>query len=75
MVALMLGKGYTGQLLSALYGALDIPAICAGILYGFTSLKMILEKMNKNTHLFDIVAGIVGGIIFMAILYINFFNL
>ncbi|MBT5016474.1 hypothetical protein HN748_05085 [Candidatus Peregrinibacteria bacterium] len=69
---LMLANDYFSDTMRILNGTLDIPAILSGLLYGFTSLKLYLEDMGKHTKPFDLVAGILGGIILLALLYVNF---
>ncbi len=69
---LMLANGYFSDTMRILNGTLDIPAILSGLLYAFTSLKLYLEDMGKHTKMLDIAAGILGGLILIALLYVNF---
>lgn len=70
--ALMLANGYFSDTMRLLNGTLDIPAIICGLLYGFTSLRLYMENNGKPTKNFDLIGGILGGIIVLAIIYINF---
>jgi len=69
---LLLARGYHTAVLELINGIFDIPAILGGILYAFTSLKLYLEEIGKKTDHFDLIAGVIGGIILIGILYINF---
>tara|TARA_B100000315_G_C14477647_1_gene541381 strand:+ start:865 stop:1158 length:294 start_codon:yes stop_codon:yes gene_type:complete len=71
--SLMLANEYFNDTMSLLNKTLDLPAILAGIIYGFTSLKLYLEETGKDTKIFDVVAGALGGIILIAAIYLNFF--
>ncbi len=70
--SLMLANDYFSDTMALLNRTLDIPAILAGIIYGFTSLKLYLEETGKDTQLFDMIAGAFGGIILIAAIYMNF---
>lgn len=70
--SLMLANGYFSDTMTILNRTLDIPAILAGIIYGFTSLKLYLEDTGRDTQIFDMVAGALGGIILIAAIYLNF---
>ena len=71
--SLLLARGYMSNTLLMINGTADIPALLAGILYAFSSMKLYLEEIGKNTGIFDIVAGIIGGVIIIGAVYINFF--
>ncbi len=70
--ALLVAKGYDNTTLLLLYRTLDLPAILAGIVYGGSSVQDYLAALKKDTKIFDIVAGVVGGIMLIVALYLNF---
>ncbi len=70
--SLMLANDYFSDNMRLLNGTLDIPAIICGFIYAATSLKLYLEDMGKSTKTFDLVAGVIGGLILIALLYVNF---
>lgn len=70
--SLMLANDYFDRIMVIVNGTLDVPAIIAGLIYAFTSAKLYLEEIGKDTKIFDMVAGIVAGVILMAVLYLNF---
>lgn len=71
--SLMIANGYSEKWIQTLSGVLDLPAILAGVLYAFTSSKLYLEQIGKPTHIFDVIAGIIAGIILILSFYFNFF--
>ncbi|HCW32459.1 MAG: hypothetical protein UT55_C0023G0008 [Candidatus Peregrinibacteria bacterium GW2011_GWE2_39_6] len=71
--SIMLTKGYSNQTILLLNETLDIPTILSGLIYAFTSLRIYREQLQKSTHWFDIVAGLIAGIILALTLYFNFF--
>jgi hypothetical protein len=70
---LMLANDYYSESMVLMNGILDIPAILSAIIYAFTSLKLYIEENGKSTKVFDLVAGIIGGIVLLAAIYLNFF--
>ncbi len=70
--ALLVSKGYDNATLLLLYRTLDLPAILAGIVYGGSSVQEYLQALKKNSQIFDVVGGVVGGIMLIAALYLNF---
>lgn len=72
--SLLLAKGSENPTILILNEILDLPAILAGILYAFTSLKSYLEKIGKETKWFDTVAGCIAGIFLIVSIYFNFFH-
>lgn len=70
--ALLVAKGYDNTTLTLLYRTLDLPAILAGIVYGASSVQEYLKDLKKDTKLFDLVGGVLGGIMLIAALYLNF---
>ena len=70
--SLMLANNYFSDTMRLLNGTLDIPAILSGLLYGFISLKIYMEDLGKPTKNFDLVGGVLGGIIVLALIYVNF---
>lgn len=70
--ALLVSKGYDNTTLMLMYRTLDLPAILAGILYGASSVKEYLEALRKDTKVFDLVGGVLGGIMLIVALYLNF---
>lgn len=71
--SLMLANGYAAKPMTLVNNSLDIPAILAGILYAFTSAKRYLEDIGKDNMTFDITAGVVGGLLVIGSLVLNFF--
>lgn len=69
---LLLARGATTPTLTLLSETLDIPALIAGLLYGFTSAKLYLEETGRSTHLFDPIAGALAGLILIGAIYLNF---
>ncbi len=70
--ALLVAKGYDNNTLLLLYRTLDLPAILAGIVYGGSSVQEYLAALKKDTKIFDVVGGVLGGIMLIAALYLNF---
>lgn len=70
--ALLVAKGYDNSTLLLLYRTLDLPAILAGIVYGGSSVQEYLQALKKDTKIFDVVGGVLGGIMLIAALYLNF---
>jgi hypothetical protein len=70
---LLLARGYDTQTLTLINGTFDLPVIFVGILYAFTSMKLYLEEMGKDTKLFDLLAGILSGTLLLGAAFVNFF--
>ena len=70
--SLMLANGYFSDTMRLLNGTFDIPAILSGLLYGFISLKIYMEDLGKPTKTIDLVAGILGGLTVLILVYVNF---
>lgn len=70
---LLLAQGYISQPLTIINGTFDLPAILAGILYAFSSAKLYMEDLGKDTKTFDMIAGIFGGIALIGAVFVNFF--
>lgn len=69
---LMLSQGYLETPMQWIQRGFDLPALLAGILYAFTSLKVYFLESGKAHGWFDITGGIVGAGLFITALVLNF---
>lgn len=73
LATLLVARGMVSRPLTLIQGTLDLPAILAGILYAFSSAKLYMEELGKDTKTFDLVAGILGGMALISAIVVNFF--
>jgi hypothetical protein len=71
--SLLLARGYGSQPLHIINGTFDVPAILAAVLYAFSSFKVYLEELGRDTMAFDMAAGVLGGIALIGAIVVNFF--
>lgn len=71
---LLLARGVSNRPLVLINETLDLPAILAGILYAFSSAKLYMEDLGRDTKNFDLVAGIIGGLLLAGAMFLNFFT-
>ena len=73
LTTLLTSNGYAWTILPILRNSLDLPALISGILYAFASMKLYFEEAGKKTELFDLIAGIVGGVLLVGAVVVDFF--
>lgn len=73
--SLMLTQGYLESPMNWIQKGLDLPAILAGILYAFSSLKVYLLETGKTHPAFDILGGVLAAALFITAIVLNFIPL
>ena len=73
ITGLMAANGYFPEPTSLISRVLEIPFIVIGMIYGFSSLKLIVASREKKHKILDTIFVSIVAVVFVAIVTINIF--